>query len=221
MNVKNVIYRCIPYIIIFLLSTVCIRQCSTHSIENKNNEYNIAALTDSITYYRTVAGDVAAQKSILIGDISLLKRTNDSLYNKVKELGIKKPSQVVYINNDVINEVHDTTWVSTEKDTEKEFDFSNKYRELSGTVSHKDTTLALYINRDIVHLDYTMAIKDGVVYVSSTNPYVKFNDIQGLTVPKTKQKNWHIGPAVGIGVGRDWKISPYIGFNLTYSVIRF
>ena len=206
----------------FLLSVVCIRQCSMYNTEKKNNEHNIKALTDSMTYYRTTADDIAVQKSILIGDICLLKKTNDSLYNKVKELGVKKPSQVVYINNDVINEVHDTTWVyNTEKDIKKEFDFSNKYRELSGTVLRKDTTLALYINRDIVHLDYTMAIKDGVVYVSSTNPYVKFNDIQGLTIPKIKQKNWHIGPAIGVGVGRDWKISPYIGFNLTYSVIRF
>lgn len=221
MNVKDIIYRCIPYTIIFFLSVVCIRQCSTYNTEKKNNEHNIETLTDSIKHYRTAADDVAAQKSILIGDISLLKKTNDSLYNKVKELGVKKPSQVVYINNDVINEVHDTTWVYTENDMEEEFDFSNKYRELSGTVTHKDTTLALYINKDIVHLDYTMAIKDGVVYVSSSNPYVKFNNIQGLTIPKTKQKYWHIGPAIGVGVGRDWKISPYIGFNLTYSVIRF
>lgn len=221
MNVKDVIYKCTPYIIIFLLSTVCIKQCSTYNTEKKNNEHNIEALADSIKHYRTAADDVAVQKSILIGDISLLKKTNDSLYNKVKELGVKKPSQVVYINNDVINEVHDTTWAYVEKDAEKGFDFSNKYRELSGVVSHKDTTLALYINKDIVHLDYTIAIKDGVVYVSSSNPYVKFNDIQGLTIPKTKQKHWHIGPAIGVGVGRDWKISPYIGVNLTYSVIRF
>lgn len=220
MTNKN-LYIILTYILTIILCIFSIRQCSKNATAKKQSDHNIEVLTDSIRQYRTLADDVAAERSILIGDIDLLKKTNDSLYNKVKELGVKKPQQVVYINNDVVNELHDTTWVYANNDTEKEFDFSNKYRELSGTVTHKDTTLALYINKDIVHLDYTMAIKDGVVYVSSSNPYVKFNDIQGITIPTTKQKRWHIGPAIGVGVGRDFKISPYVGVNLTYSIIRW
>ena len=96
--------------------------------------------------------------------------------------------------------------------------------EADGTrayVTLKDSILGLSINKDIVRMDYTIGIKDGRVYISSSNPYVKFNEIQGITIPKTKQKHWHIGPTIGTGIGTDGVIRPNIGLSLTYSIISF
>ena len=220
-NIKKLLLELLPYIVVLMLSIVCVRQCSNNADIKKQMQHNIEALTDSVKHYRTVSGDIATEKAILIGDIDLLKHTNDSLYHKVKELGIKKPDQVVYITNEIIREKRDTTWKVRTPEMSKTFDFSDKWRDLVGNVTLKDSILGLSINKDIVRMDYTMGIKDGRVYISSSNPYVKFNEIQGITIPKTKQKHWHIGPTIGTGIGTDGVIQPNIGLSLTYSIISF
>lgn len=220
-NIKKLLLELLPYIVVLMLSIVCVRQCSNNADIKKQMQHNIEALTDSVKHYRTISGDIATEKAILIGDIDLLKHTNDSLYHKVKELGIKKPDQVVYITNEIIREKRDTAWKVRTPEMSKTFDFSDKWRDLVGNVTLKDSILGLSINKDIVRMDYTIGIKDGRVYISSSNPYVKFNEIQGITIPKTKQKHWHIGPTIGTGIGTDGVIRPNIGLSLTYSIISF
>lgn len=220
-NIKKLLLELLPYIVVLMLSIVCVRQCSNNADIKEKMQHNIEALTDSVKHYRTISGDIATEKAILIGDIDLLKHTNDSLYHKVKELGIKKPDQVVYITNEIIREKRDTAWKVRTPEMSKTFDFSDKWRDLVGNVTLKDSILGLSINKDIVRMDYTMGIKDGRVYISSSNPYVKFNEIQGITIPKTKQKHWHIGPTIGTGIGTDGVIRPNIGLSLTYSIISF
>ena len=221
LNIKKLLLELLPYIVVLMLSIVCVRQCSNNADIKKQMQHNIEALTDSVKHYRTISGDIATEKAILIGDIDLLKHTNDSLYHKVKELGIKKPDQVVYITNEIIREKRDTAWKVRTPEMSKTFDFSDKWRDLVGNVTLKDSILGLSINKDIVRMDYTIGIKDGRVYISSSNPYVKFNEIQGITIPKTKQKHWHIGPTIGTGIGTDGVIRPNIGLSLTYSIISF
>lgn len=220
-NIKKLLLELLPYIVVLMLSIVCVRQCSNNADIKEQMQHNIEALTDSVKHYRTISGDIATEKAILIGDIDLLKHTNDSLYHKVKELGIKKPDQVVYITNEIIREKRDTAWKVRTPEMSKTFDFSDKWRDLVGNVTLKDSILGLSINKDIVRMDYTIGIKDGRVYISSSNPYVKFNEIQGITIPKTKQKHWHIGPTIGTGIGTDGVIRPNIGLSLTYSIISF
>ena len=220
-SIKKLPLQLLPYIVVFILILVCVRQCSNNADIKKQLQHNIETLTDSVKHYRTVSGDIAAEKAILIGDIDLLKQTNDSLYRKVKELGIKKPGQVVYITNEIIREKHDTAWIVLTTEMPRTFDFSDKWRDLTGNVTLKDSILGLSINKDIVRMDYTMCIKDNRVYISSSNPYVKFNEIQGITIPKTKQKHWHIGPTIGVGIGTDGVIRPNLSLGLTYSIVSF
>lgn len=218
LNLKK-IYSAVPYILLALLMALYIQQCSKTNTLKKQADHNIHALSDTIRQYKTKAGDVAAEKLLLTGDIKTLKAANDSLYQRVKELGVKKPQQVVYIKNDVVRESHDTVWANPS--ARQDFDFSDKWRELAGTVTYSDSALGLTIDKDIVHLDYTIAVKDGKVNISSANPYVKFNDIQGFSIPKQKQKHWHIGPAVGAGITSDLKLKPYAGVCITYSLLSW
>ena len=220
-SIKKLPLQLLPYIVVFILILVCVRQCSNNADIKKQLQHNIETLTDSVKHYRTVSGDIAAEKAILIGDIDLLKQTNDSLYRKVKELGIKKPGQVVYITNEIIREKHDTAWKVLTPEMSRTFDFSDKWRDLTGNVTLKDSILGLSINKDIVRMDYTMCIKDNRVYISSSNPYVKFNEIQGITIPKTKQKHWHVGPTIGVDIGTDGVIRPNLSLGLTYSIVSF
>lgn len=172
-------------------------------------------------YYVDALGQEVATKSILIGDIKTLELANDSLAEKVKAMGVKKPEQVIYINNDIIREKHDTCWKVTAPNMMQPWDFSDKWRELGGDVYLQDSVLGLSVNKDIVHVDFTLVEKDGRAYVSSSNPYVKVNDIQGIVLPKQKQKHWHIGPVVGAGLGEDMKFHGIIGLGVSYSILSW
>ena len=220
-TVNTYIKIAIPYIVIVILIYINIKQCTNNSITQKTNDHNIEVLTDSIKTYKTLSGDIEVEKKILIGDISLLKKTNDSLYNKLNDMQVKNPSQVIYIKNDVEYETHDTTYIINNTDTTHLFNFSNKWRELSGEVSVHDTLFNLTFNKDIVHLDYTIAVSDGKAYVTSSNPYVKFNNIEGITVPTPKTKHWCIGPVIGVGVNTDLNIRPFVGFGISYSLFSW
>ena len=197
---------------LFMLSLLITSIRSYQDYKDINNN-NVVALTDSIKYYKTKYGEVYVSKTLLEGDLSTLKIVNDSLYQTIKDMKLNKPTSVVYIDNTIDNGVKDTSWVIPPIPSNgdsiiaiypmitKNFEFNNKFRELEGDVTIKDTTLSLNINKDKVFVDYTLAIEDNKVYVKSNNPYVQYNKIQGIELPKQKKRwtNIVIGPSVSYG----------------------
>ena len=230
--IKNIINKYKAEIILSLaliLSLIFLAiSCSNTRDIKRKYEINTKALVDTIEYYQSKSGKLVAEKNILEGDIKDLKTLNEELYNEIKDLKVKKPQQVIYVETEVVNEVHDTTYVvdpnlSYQK---KDFSFNNKYRELEGFMELKDNNLGLSITRDNVYVDYTLAIKDNKVYLTSSNPYVRYNEIQGLTVPKTKKPKFGIGIGPSFGVGYDIvnkKPGVYAGLsvNIDYMLVTF
>lgn len=215
-------------IILVLLLSMSVRSC----IDYKNrNENNIIALTDSIKYYTDKVGGVVAMKTLLEGDMNTLKLANKELYDAVKAMGINKPTSVVHIGSTVDNPKKDTAWVihdsliyigDSNKVITKNFAFNNQFRSLEGNVSLTDTLLGLNISKDQVYLDYTLAIKDNKVYVKSSNPYVKYDELIGITLPKTKQKRFSIGPSVGFGYDiANKRLAPIVGVSFNWNLIKF
>ena len=204
-----------------------IRSCQDY--KDRNN--NVVALTDSIKYYKTKYGEVYVSKTLLEGDLNTLKIVNDSLYNTIKDMKLNKPTTIVYIDNTIDNGAKDTSWtipqIPSQIDTvfypmiTKKFDFNNKYRELEGKVTIKDSTMNLNIEKDKVFLDYTLAVENNKVYVKSNNPYVQYNKIQGIELPKPK-KRWTtvvIGPSISYGYDFNGKcFGPSINLSLTYGL---
>lgn len=201
------------------------------TVKNRNlkrqNYNNIEALTDSIKYYQGKNGELVAEKTLLLGDMNTLELANKELADKIEDMKIHKPQQVVYYETIIENEVHDTVWVVEENDTtiKKDFDFSDQWRILNGFVKLEDKNLSLSIAEDKVLVNYTLAIKDNKVYISSDNPYVKYNEIQGLTLPKTK-KNFSLGIGPTISYGYDFQhrnFGPFVGVSLGlyYNFLQF
>lgn len=193
----------------------------------KINDNNITALTDSIKYYQGKNGELVAEKTLLLGDMNTLELANKELADKIEDMKLHNPQQVVYIETEIVNEVHDTAWIIQETDTlvKKDFDFSNQWRTLNGFVQLKDKDLSLSIKEDKVLVNYVLAIKDNKVYLTSDNPYVQYNEIQGITLPKTR-KNFSIG--VGPAISYSWwpgmsKPSPFFGVSLGlyYNLFQF
>ena len=74
---------------------------------------------------------------------------------------------------------------------------------LSGDVYIADGNLGLNIDKDIIKFDYTAAFKNGQLYITSDNPYVQYNNITGIQVPKQRKKRWNLGIYGGFGVHYD------------------
>lgn len=205
-----------------------IRSCQDYKDRNNNN---VVALTDSIKYYKTKYGEVYVSKTLLEGDLNTLKIVNDSLYNTIKDMKLNKPTTIVYIDNTIDNGTKDTSWTIPQIPSQidsvfypiitKKFDFNNKYRELEGKVTIKDSTMNLNIEKDKVFVDYTLAVENNKVYVKSNNPYVQYNKIQGIELPKPK-KRWTtvvIGPSISYGYDFNGKcFGPSINLSLTYGL---
>ena len=211
--------------VILLISLVfSIRSCNEYKNMNNNN---IVALTDSIRHYKTKNNELYVSKTLLLGDLSTLKLVNDSLVNVVKEMGIKNPAQVIYIDNTIDAGEKETTWVVKPEisevypNLEKKFAFNDKYRELEGTVSLKDSLLGLNIEKDKVFFDYTLAVEGTTVYVKSNNPYVQYNKIQGITIKDYKKQKTSlvIGPSITYGYDLpNKKFAPTIGVSATWGL---
>lgn len=222
-NHKRILIEVFSVVAFFVFITLSINKCTYY----KNvNDKNIIALTDSVKYYKGKYGNEVAKKTMIETDCKNLQIINDSLYRMIQSMQVKKPDIVIGGSSSIDNGKHDTVWVPTvteinSKNIYRKFDFSNQYRELTGNVSYINDTLGLHIEKDIMQFKYALAVKDNVVYMTSDNPYVKFNSITGLTIPKQKkEKKFGIGPSIFGGYSNKGFVYG-IGIGLQYNFINF
>ena len=222
-NHKRILIEVFSVVAFFVFITLSINKCTYY----KNvNDKNIISLTDSVNYYKGKYGNEVAKKTMIETDCKNLQIINDSLYRMIQSMQVKKPDIVIGGSTSIDNGKHDTVWVPTvteitSKNIYRKFDFSNQYRELTGNVSYTNDTLGLYIEKDIMQFKYALAVKDNVVYMTSDNPYVKFNSITGLKIPKQKkEKKFGIGPSVFGGYSNKGFVYG-IGIGLQYNFINF
>ena len=222
-NHKRILIEVFSVVAFFVFITLSINKCTYY----KNvNDKNIISLTDSVNYYKGKYGNEVAKKTMIETDCKNLQIINDSLYRMIQSMQVKKPDIVIGGSTSIDNGKHDTVWVPTvteitSKNIYRKFDFSNQYRELTGNVSYTNDTLGLYIEKDIMQFKYALAVKDNVVYMTSDNPYVKFNSITGLKIPKQKkEKKFGIGPSLFGGYSNKGFVYG-IGIGLQYNLISF
>jgi hypothetical protein len=222
-NHKRILIEVFSVVAFFIFITLSINKC----IYYKNvNDKNIIALTDSVKYYKGKYGNEVAKKTMIETDCKNLQNINDSLYRMIQSMQVKKPDIVIGGSTSIDNGKHDTVYIPTvteitSKNIYRKFDFSNQYRELTGNVNYTNDTLGLHIEKDRIQFKYALAIKDNAVYMTSDNPYVKFNSITGLTIPKQKkEKKFGIGPSVFGGYSNKGFVYG-IGIGLQYNFISF
>ena len=222
-NHKRTMLEIVSVVAFFVFITLSISKCTYWK---DVNERNMIAYTDSVNHYKGKYGDEVASKTLVEGDYKNLKNINDSLYRLAENMKVKKPDIVIGGTTIIDNGKHDTIWIPTSSEIEsksiyRKFDFSDKYRELSGNMNYSNDSLGLHIEKDKVNFNYALAIKDHKVYMTSDNPYVKFSSITGLEIPKEKKvKKFGIGPSIWYGYGNNgWNYG--IGIGLQYNIIKF
>lgn len=222
---KDLIY---VIIIISLITILCIniKSCSSISSDNKLLNHNIEALSDTIKYYTGKNNELIAEKKLLVGDNESLKLINSDLSSKLESMKIENAEFAAQIDGFIKNPQIDTIFcldsIYIDRKFEFPFDFSNKYRALNGTIDIFGSNVGLNIKNDIVYFDYTIAIKDNTIYLTSDNPYVKTTNTSGIILPK-QQKRWTFGIQAGIGaqynlINSKFGVGPYIGAGLTYNI---
>lgn len=222
-NHKRILIEVFSVVAFFVFMTLSINKCTYY--KNVNNK-NIIALTDSVKYYKGKYGNEVAKKTMIETDCKNLQNINDSLYRMIQSMQVKKPDIVIGGSTSIDNGKHDTVYIPTaaeitSKNIYRKFDFSNQYRELTGNVNYTNDTLGLHIEKDRIRFKYALAIKDNVVYMTSDNPYVKFNSITGLTIPKQKkEKKFGIGPSIFGGYSNKGFVYG-VGIGLQYNLINF
>ena len=198
-----------------------------HNYDTVQN--NIVALTDSIEYYECKTGELVAQKTMLIGEIKDLKESYSKelncLYDDLNSMKRKNAQMAAQLKGFIDNPVKDTIWkydtIKFEKSLIQPFDFSNKWRILSGNITLKDDTIGLNIKEDQVFFDYTIAIEDDCIYIKSDNPYVKYDYVTAIQEQHKKPKHWNIGFQAGFGfqygmINKTIDVGPYLGVGVSW-----
>ena len=228
-NNKKDIFQVLLIVILFVWALISMQRCAVlkHNYETAQN--NIVALTDSIEYYECKTGELVAQKTMLIGEIKDLKESHSKelncLYDDLNSMKRKNAQMAAQLKGFIDNPVKDTIWkydtIKFEKSLIQPFDFSDKWRILSGNIILKDDTIGLNIKEDQVFFDYTIAIEDGCIYIKSDNPYVKYDYVTAIQEQQKKPKHWNIGFQAGLGFqycmfNKTIDVGPYLGVGISW-----
>lgn len=226
-NNKKDIIGLLIIVVLGLWAIGSMRSCSQMKTERNDARNNIVALCDSIEYWQNKNGELIAEKTILDGEIDDLKFVNSEMYNDLTAMKQKNAELAAKIEGYIENPKVDTLWQYSKdtlyiaKDIIQPFEFKNDFRLLSGNITLSQNTIGLNITNDLVYFDYTLAINDGIVSIKSDNPYVRYNNISGIQLPKAKPKRWNIGIQGGLGFNFDLVsqrvgLGPYLGFGVSY-----
>ena len=228
-NNKKDILQFLVMIILFVWALISMQRCSIMKHNYETSQNNIVALTDSLEYYECKTGELVAQKTMLIGEIKDLKESHSKelnyLYDDLNSMKRKNAQMAAQLKGFIDNPVKDTIWkydtIKFEKSLIQPFDFSDKWRILSGNITLKDDTIGLNIKEDQVFFDYTIAIEDGCIYIKSDNPYVKYDYVTAIQEQQKKSKRWNIGFQTGFGLqygmfNKTIDVGPYLGVGVSW-----
>ena len=223
-RLRDIIYWFSILVLLIFLS-ISVNKCQDTRRQYINN---IKALNDTIHYYKNKNGDMVATIRGFESDLKTLELLNEDLCNYIDELEMKgKANSAVHFEGSVSMPEVDTVYI-VDRDTiykgfDHNFNFNDQYRTLEGNVSYKDDSLGVKISKDVVNFDYTVGIDNkNNIYISSKNPYVKYESITGFQVPKPRNKRFSLGPSVNFGYDPiQNKPSFSVGVSLNYGIIKF
>lgn len=218
---------------LFLAVIGTVVKCSNDKIERLEN--NIGAYKNKMELVETQNGELMAVRQSLMLSEAELREELDMSKNELKTLKKTLADDIAYIAElesrlavpDTVYMKPDTVYV---KDgyTTKLFDWKNDWMNVGAEVhgtTIDDAELSLFDIYMDVPLEF--GLTDGYkVFVKSSNPYVKFTELNSVVVNgssvKAKPKRWHHGITAGFGVHyglvqSNWDFGPGVMYGVTYS----
>ena len=218
---------------LFLAILGTVVKCSNDKIERLEN--NVDAYKTEMEFVKTENGELMATRQSLMLTESELREELDISKAELKQLKKTLADDIAYIAQletmvavpDTIYMKPDTVYVKDDY-TIKLFEWKNDWMrvgaEIYGTTID-NAELSLFD----IHMDVPLefGLTDGYkVFVKSSNPYVKFTELNSVVVNgssvKSKPKRWHHGITVGFGVHyglvqQKWDFGPGGMYGVTYS----
>ena len=193
---------------------------------------NIKALTDTVTQYKTkIKGlqTLVFEKNALIMDKNNALRANLIEKEELRKLHFKSLSEVTRLTSyirllrDSVTTDAVIVYVDSSKTLKLPFKFAdkNEYLNLNGSFDYNGTMR--YSLEMPVKLDIYVGISKDNSYkstVTTTNPYVKIEDIVTVKMDTQKKKNFGIGVFSGVGFTAKG-IQPIVGVGVSYCPIKF
>lgn len=188
------------------------------STNKKIVDVNYKAATEQIKELKTQNGDLLVEKQSYVGNIKDLEEQLGITKDEVKSLQKTLDDKILYISNieSEMNitptEVHDTTIVYKDSTYNFAFNFNDKWYSLNGHSQVTPLEAKTWIDNFNTSVPLTVGLTDDwKIFVTTTNPYVKFTDVQGAVLDKSaylQQKKI-----------RRFGVSIYAGFNTGYDLI--
>ena len=210
----------------------------------------IVVINDSISIYKNKLDSEYVAKNIYIQTADQLKKTNQELYDEIKNLKDNPVVVTKIVTQTVIKEI-----TAQSDSTIEHKDSTNVvWKNLYWSAKHPQGFYTLNGNTDVrsdfssfqttisslsVPAKITFDIienkkeKQLMLIGRSDNPYVSITNVNGTVVdPKNSkvlksyfpQKHWHIGLQAGYGLGLHGNtviMTPTLGVGLTYSLFSF
>lgn len=202
--------------------------------------YNNVIYNDSLTIYKNKVNEDYVAKNTYVQTIKDLKKTNQELYEEIKNLEdnplviVKTKSEfikdTIYANADSIH--HDSLYYNLHWSVNGE----QQYYSLNGRtrVKFDFSDFSTLITDMRINTGITLdVIDDGQrfrVITKSDNPYINVNDINSVIIDPTQsqalkkyfnQKKFVVGPYIGVGIDKNLRVGPQLGIGLTYKLINF
>ncbi len=187
--------------------------------KNDNNaviKNNLKAATEEIELLRAANGDLLAKKQSYVATINDLENYINISKKEVKDLQKALNDKILYISEletliDIKpTEVHDTTVIYKDSTFNFTFNFNDKWYKLTGNSSFDFNRVKTEINTLYVNVPLHVGLTDDwKIFVTTQNPYVVFNDIDGALLDKDaylkqqKKKKWGISISGGMYAGYD------------------
>lgn len=211
--------------------------------ERVKNEQNLAAMNEQVKYIRKFNGDFESSKASYIGELEEVRKYNEMLYGMFKDqenllAGIYSSMTVkldsLLSKGDDLTDYGDSTYGISFTTL---YDEDNLFNKITGETKFLLSEggpvplgTNIFTNEMRIGIGYGFREKDDryEVFAVSKSGNVKFDELDGVFVLKKenalpqKKLRWGIGPSAGATYmfGQS-KLSPYIGFGVSYHLIRF
>jgi hypothetical protein len=210
-----------------------------YSRKLETSEQNLKAATSQISEMKLKNDDLLVARDSYIATIDDLENLLDITKKEVKEIQRKLDSKIAYISEletnvriEYVEVVKDSIiYVNNNpKDIVAQFHYTDEWVNLKGESKinfENEFTYNTTLNDINIYTPLTVGLTDDYqIFVTTSNPYVNFSDINGAVIdksklyPKKKKFNWGLQGGLGIMynvVKNDVAVGPYLGVGAEYN----
>jgi hypothetical protein len=204
-------------------------EASIHALDSIIS-HQVVTIDDQVTYIAKKEQEVLTQReAIKRGEIEReeLRKLNLKQANELTRLNLRIDTLLEDVShNGQVVTVHDTVIINKEQNCillPFSFVKNDQWLTLNGTFDSKGKLgVSLKMNIDVdLWTGRLKGSKELTSILTTTNPYISVIGIKSQKYDLPKQKKMGIGFIGGYGISKNAGLTPFVGFGISYNLIRF